>query len=229
MAIDKYGQIIRDTPRPIPIQTNDNIGISYSTDNTSSSLWDKFNYFIGTIGNWFAGNNEMITGVLMILLIISLALPFIGWLISLGWLWGIVAGLFLGGIVYYAIMIVAGIFVIISNLVLGVVRYIFYNGVTFLVTLSLFIGLAVFSYIGADQNNLSQTTETRAAMPETKSYRCTAWKLNVREHPNKISQVLGTIKKNDVIQVYDINSGFARIKFDEQDGYISIKYIERCE
>ena len=150
MAIDKFGQIIRDTPRPIPIQSNPNINYDlFSHDFTRRrSLWERFDNFIGNIGNWFADTSETITSVLSILLLICMAIPFIGWLISLGWFWGIVAGIFLGGIAYYAAMIVIGIFIWISNIGLAIIRYIFYSGTSFLITLAIIgvlLGIGVMS------------------------------------------------------------------------------------
>lgn len=160
MAIDQYGQIIRRTPRPIPIRSNPNINYEplFSHDFTRRrSLWERFDNFIGNIGNWFADNSDTITSVLAILLLICMAIPFIGWLISLGWLWGIVAGIFLGGIAYYAAMIVVGIFMWIGNIVMAVIRYIFYSGASFLITLAV---AGVLLGIGVISSSNSQTTNS---------------------------------------------------------------------
>lgn len=107
-------------PGPIPISHNTRPYITYRR-----SIWNRFDDFIGNIGNWFADTSETITSILSVLLLVCMAIPFIGWLVSLGWFWGIVAGIFLGGIAYYAAMIVVGIFIWISNIGLAVIRYIF--------------------------------------------------------------------------------------------------------
>lgn len=159
MAIDQYGQIIRRTPRPIPIRSNPNINYDtlFSHDFTRRrSLWERFDNFIGNIGNWFADTSETITSALSILLLICMAIPFIGWLISLGWFWGIVAGIFLGGIAYYAAMIVIGIFIWISNIGLAIIRYIFYSGTSFLITLAIIgvlLGIGVMSSSNSNIKN----------------------------------------------------------------------------
>lgn len=79
-------------PGPIPISHNTRPYITYRR-----SIWNRFDDFIGNIGNWFADTSETITSILSVLLLVCMAIPFIGWLVSLGWFWGIVAGIFLGG------------------------------------------------------------------------------------------------------------------------------------
>ena len=49
--------------------------------------------------------------------------------------------------------------------------------------------------------------------------------LNVRKEPNSSSQIIGTIQSNAIVDVCDISDGFARIKYKNQDAYISKKYI----
>lgn len=229
MAIDQYGQIIRRSPRPIPIRTNPNIdynpGISYSS--YSHTPWERFNNFIGGIGNWIANVSDTITGILVWIIIISIAIPFIGWLISLGWIWGIVAGLFLGGIVYYAALIVAGIIVIISNIVLAVFRYIFYSGITFLVTLAI-IGVLCGVSKCSSSNPSPETIQNTYNPVQTTKYRCTARsQLKVRSAPNRYASVVGTIGRNEVVDVYEIVDGFARIRCNNKDGYASVQYLEQ--
>lgn len=231
MAIDQYGQIIRRTPRPIPIRSNPNMdyGSTFSRGAAhESSLWERFDNFIGNIGNWFVDTSESITGILSILLLICMAIPFVGWLISLGWLWGIVAGFFLGGIAYYAAMIVVGIFVWITNIALAIIRYIFYSGTTFLVTLAIagiLLGIGKFS---SSNNYTTYPAKNEYASPQTTKYYCTAKSvLNIRSAPNQGARVIGVLKPNQTVDVYEITNGFARIKSNGTDGYASIQYLKR--
>lgn len=141
-------------PGPIPISHNTRPDITYRR-----SIWNRFDDFIGNIGNWFADTSETITSILSVLLLICMAIPFIGWLISLGWFWGIVAGIFLGGIAYYAAMIVVGIFIWISNIVLAVIRYIFYSGTSFLITLAIVGALLGISAISSSDDDATHPVQ----------------------------------------------------------------------
>lgn len=231
MAIDQYGQIIRRTPRPIPIRSNPNINYEplFSHDFTRRrSLWERFDNFIGNIGNWFADNSDTITSVLAILLLICMAIPFIGWLISLGWLWGIVAGIFLGGIAYYAAMIVVGIFMWIGNIGMAVIRYIFYSGASFLITLAAAGVLLGIGVISSSNSHTTNSTKNEYVIPQTTKYYCTAGTfLNVRSAPNRNARVIGTLKPNQIVDVYETTNGFAKIKYNGSVGYASIKYLNK--
>lgn len=49
--------------------------------------------------------------------------------------------------------------------------------------------------------------------------------VNVREYRSSSSQVLGTIQNNEQIVVYGVQDGWAQIKYNNQDAYISADYI----
>lgn len=210
-------------PGPIPISHNTR---SYTT--YRRSLWSRFDNVISNIGNWFADSSEGITSIFAILLLVCMAIPFIGWLISLGWFWGIVAGIFLGGIAYYAAMIVIGIFIWISNIGLGVIRYIFYSGTTFLIALAIagvLSGIGVFS---SSSNHTAYPAQNEDVTSLTTKYYCTARSvLNVRSAPNQSAKVIGVLNSNQTVEVYEITNGFARIKYNGSDGYASIKYLKK--
>ncbi len=226
MAIDQYGQIIRRSPKPISIQTNTNIGSYHGYNSYSPNLWERFNDFIGGIGNWFADYSEQITGVLSIFLLICLAIPFIIWLFSLGLFWGIVAGVFLGGIAYYAAMIVVGIFAFISNIALGIIRYIFYSGVSFLISLLIIGGLIGYSYFENSKQTINTYPSVENTTIATKKYYCNVKSLNVRSLPDENAYIIGKLKRNQIIDVLEISNGFAKIKYDSSFGYISERYIK---
>ena len=109
MATDQFGQIIRRTPRIIPIERNPEIRAT-PVSNTNLGLWSTFDSIVGGIGNWIADSSETIVGILTIIFGIVALIPIIKWFVSIGLFWSIVAGIFLGGIIYYAFMIVVGIF-----------------------------------------------------------------------------------------------------------------------
>ena len=53
----------------------------------------------------------------------------------------------------------------------------------------------------------------------------TASKLNVRDNPYTIKNVVGTLEKGDEVYVYSIVNGWAMIKFNSTFYYVSSKYI----
>lgn len=140
MATDQFGQIIRRTPRIIPIERNPEISAT-PVSNTNLGLWSTFDSIVGGIGNWIADSSETIVGILTIIFGIVALIPIIKWFVSIGLFWSIVAGIFLGGIIYYAFMIVVGIFAFVCYIAIGVIRFVFLNGLTFLITIAIAVGL----------------------------------------------------------------------------------------
>lgn len=208
---------------PIPISRSTRMS-SYRV-----SSWGRFDDFIGSIGNWFADYSGNITSILSLILVACGGISFIVWLFSLGLLWGIVAGIFLGGIAYYALMVFVGVFIWIGNIGLGIVRYVFYSGTTFLIALVIIGTVISYSYYAASQRSTSRSSqvETAAATTTTTKYYCTAMTLNVRSEPNASGSVIGSLKKNQVVEAYEVTNGFAKIKYNSGFGYASIKYLKR--
>lgn len=212
-------------PSPIPISHNTH---SYST--SRRTIWSRFNDFISNIGNWFADVSIFITNILAVILAICIAIIFVAWLISLGWLWGIIAGLLLAGVAYNVAGIVLGIFVWICGIVLAVIRYIFYNGTTFLITLALAGAVFGTGAISSLNSYITNSTKSEYTVPQTTKYYCTARStLNVRAAPSQNARVIGVLKPNEVVDVYEITDGFARINYNGSDGYASIKYLSKQE
>lgn len=50
--------------------------------------------------------------------------------------------------------------------------------------------------------------------------------LNVRASSNKNGEVLGKLSKNDIINVTSIENGWAKIKYNGRDGYVSTSYLK---
>ena len=122
-------------------------------------------------------------------------------------------------------MVIIGIFIWIANIVLGIIRYIFYSGITFLIALAV-VGVVIgvnhySSSPSSDSDNIESVTSA------TTSYYCTASVLNVRSGPSQSHSVLGVIRYNDVVEVYEITNGFAKIKFNNGYGYASIQYLKK--
>ncbi len=209
---------------PVPINRNTRVHAA------PRSAWERFDDFIEGIGNWIASHSERITSTIAIILVIIGAISFIISLFSLGLFWGIVVGILLSGVAYYALMVIVGIFTWISNIFLGLIRYIFYSGTTFLIALAIaaaVIGINVYASLSND-DTASAKTEYISSAPITTKYICTARTyLNVRSEPDISSRVIGSIRSNEVVEVYNIVNGFAKVKSSSGFGYASLKYLRQ--
>ncbi len=83
----------------------------------------------------------------------------------------------------------------------------------------------IYNMVDSKSSSSTAKTRTEYATPQASRYRCTANVLNVRSSPSGNGTKLGTIKRNDIVYVYGINNGFAQIRFNGRNGYISIKYL----
>lgn len=57
-------------------------------------------------------------------------------------------------------------------------------------------------------------------------YVVTATKLNVRKLPSAESTILGSLSKDDIVNVRSLKKSWAEIDFKENIGYVSLKYIQ---
>lgn len=111
---------------------------------SSGNWWTRANNFIIGIGNWFAEHNSNITGglavILLVLAWIYFGISVIGLWIQDGFFSALIFGIIGGVIFYYISMIAAGILIGIGIIILAIIRYIFYN----IYTLILTIGIVLF-------------------------------------------------------------------------------------
>lgn len=67
------------------------------------------------------------------------------------------------------------------------------------------------------------------SMAQTK-YRVTAKSsLNVRSHASAKAPVLSSIDRGEVVKVYEIENGWAKIEYEGNSAYVSARYLERIE
>ncbi len=118
--------------RPIPLATSRHHVVHMRTHN----IWQRFNNGVSRIGYWFAEHSESITNYCaMVLFIISwlfFALAVIMIWVHDGFWTALLRGGIAGVIFYYISMITIGVFIWIANIVLAIIRYIFYSAYTFL-------------------------------------------------------------------------------------------------
>lgn len=201
---------------------------SYSTYSSRNyNLWDRFNDAIKSIGNWIDDIIEPVSGWITILGIIIGAIGLICWIFDDSNIFYIIlrfiGACFIGGIMFYVVAINA----FIISLILKVVRFIFWNGWTLLIALTLAIGGWAYAAYSSPSYDYTPVTETEVYTPTYDKYRCTAAVLNVRIHPNKTSRVLGTLRKGQEVEVIDKEDSFAAIEYNGQRGYASLKYLNK--
>ncbi len=118
------------TPRPVP-----------------TSGWARFDYYIENIGEWLEDISEdlptTIGAGIYILSWIGLAISVIATWISEGFIWAALTAVIGGVIVYYASAIFAFIFGFILAVLIKVLRYVFYNALTLVIAVVLFIALVI--------------------------------------------------------------------------------------
>lgn len=82
--------------------------------------------------------------------------------------------------------------------------------------------------MSSSNSHTTNSTKSEYAIPRTTKYYCTARSvLNIRSAPSQNARVIGVLKPNQIVDVYEITNGFAKIKYNGSDGYASIKYLSK--
>ena len=197
------------------------------------SLWSRFNNGVATIGNWFADSIDKMIGIVCMLVIIGIGLGALVAVITIwnqeGFFFALIAaviGIFIGGI---ALGLLWYVIKIVINVIMIGLRLVFWNGWTLITTLLLSVCACVWSALASPSYSYTPQTKIETTAPMTSIYVCTANVLNVRTAPNTYSSVIGTLKKGEKVEIQEFSNGFARISYNGQIGYISIKYINRIQ
>jgi hypothetical protein len=196
----------------------------------SRTCWRRFNEGVASIGNWFVDRMDkacsvvmwIILGTIWIGAIIGVIYEFVQGNIFTGILLTVIGG----AIVYYGSFILAYISWLCTAFAFYCFRFLFWNGWTLLIALILtlvIIGGTVYSETFT--GNYTSTTEY--AEPQTTTYYCAVSVLNIRTSPNASSKVLGTLRKGEKVEVYEISNGFAKIKYRTRFAYVSHKYLTK--
>lgn len=192
------------------------------------NLWERFDSFISAIGDWFAVNLESITNYcalgLFVLAWIGFGISILSLWASEGFIWALVAGIFGGGIFYYISMVAIGILIWVANIVLAMIRFLFYNAYTFLIAVLLIGGICAYSWANIPE---SRTMSTSAPVTLQPNYYCNVNTiLNVREQPSSNARLLGHLKRHEDVYVYAIDNNFAKIAFQGGIAYVNADYLE---
>lgn len=236
--MDRYGNLIRES-QPLTSFTPTAV---HSYGNRSG--WQRFNDFIGNIGDWLRDNcsalaNNISIGGFFIACIAAIIGTIMVW-IDEGFGSALLCGIVSAVVLYWGGLLVTGFMMILLNIPIYILGLIFHSAYSLIITIALVLGLIIYNYDNTNYNynktdtpTATYSTNTKQTVtnpPSTTRYRCTAKSvLNVRKAPNTSSQVLGTIKNNQVIDVYNISNGFAKIKYNGSYGYVSEKYIRKIQ
>lgn len=221
-----FGNIANATPVfEIPRNTT-----SYVT--SSFSLWSRFNSGVASIGNWFAEHAEGALGVCSIIMTAIIVIPAIVYVIGTWANEGFWMALLMAVVAYFVGLIAwyigAVVIVIVVNVIMYGFRLLFWNGWTLLIVLALSIGGWLWATNSSSYNDDNYNTQSELVTSITQTYVCTArTSLKVRRYPTMTAPQIGSIVRGQEIEVIDISDGFAHIKLNEQDGYVSTKYIKK--
>jgi len=229
MEFDQYGRIKNpNIPSTGPLDN-----YTHTRNHRTSStffLWDWFNDLVIGIGNLIATGTEYIISALAWIAIIGGGIWGIVQLVDVWTHHSFIAAIFItifgGTILYYIFMFILGILFWVVSIGLAIIRYIFYNAYTLLLTILICGWLAWHN--GSSSSSTAQREPVRSTITTepTTRYRVTASTLNVRREPYTGSPVIGKLHRYDFVEVYSFYDGFAQIKYGGSKAWASEKYLE---
>lgn len=231
MEFDEYGRL-KNPGIPSPQPVNNYTQTQNRRNLSTFYLWDQFNDFVIGIGNFFANNSETIMGVMIW---IVGAIGAIYAIIALIGIWSnnnfIVATIITilgGGLLYWAFLFVIGVLYWVLSVTMAVLRFIFYNAYTLLLVIGICVGLVWYNNRDSQSSSVQSEPVRSSVVTEVPTtYRCTATVLNVRSEPNTEAPIIGQLHKGSIVVVYNMNAGFAHIKYKNTRGWVSAMYLER--
>lgn len=131
---------------------------------------------------------------------------------------------------YYGGLLITGIMMYVLRIPIFILGLVFYNAYVLLIAIAISLGVLFYNVNDwSFSSKKPHVVNTTTNIPTTTRYKCTANTfLNVRKAPYSSSRIIGTIQRNEIVDVYDFSNGFARIKYKNQDAYISERYIVRA-
>ena len=230
---DQYGRLKNNNYRPQPLSSFTSTYIPSSSSYGRPNIWSRFNSFIEDIGEWLRDNTEALSNNIAIGgFFLACAVTIIGAIVV--WIdegfWSFVGYTVIGYLVmYYGGLTITGIMMYALRIPIFILGLIFYNAYVLLITIAISLGVLFYNVNDwSSQPKEPRVVNTTTNIPMTTHYKCTANTfLNVRKEPSSSSQILGSIQRNEVVDVYDVTNGFAKIKYKSGVGYVSIKYLQK--
>lgn len=233
--MDIHGNLISRT-RPVLPDTTYSTPVSYSPSSSRryGGWWSRLNGGVIDFGNWINDNSSIISSILVCIAagiaLISLLIWVIGVWADEGAFIGILS-IFGACIMGYIAFIIIGLASYVLGLAILAIRFVFWNIYTLLSAMAIGTIITVCSLSNINytpsyvSNNQTEQTEVI-----TSTYYCTASSvLNIRSAPNGDAKVIGTIKKGQSVQVYNIVDGYAKFKYGSGYGYASTKYLRKAD
>lgn len=204
---------------------------------SSGGLWRRMNNAIEGLGERIDDSIDSVSDSSVWTIIIGIigAIGLIAAAISTDSIfWGVVVAFFGLGIGYYVVLIGGVVISFIARFILYIFRYLFYNIYTVILAILITVGIIIGPRINELIDN-RPGAETVVVAPNANTevsttYYCTASSvLNIRSAPNGDAKVIGTIKKGQSVQVYNIVDGYAKFKYGSGYGYASTKYLRKAD
>lgn len=186
---------------------------------------------VAWVGDWFSEHSDDAASVVGIVAAVIVGLAVLGGAIAVfveaGIIWGILGlGLF-ATIGYYGCMIALGAGAVISKILFGILRVIFYNLYVLLLFILIPTGIIIYNVV--EDRTYAQPTVQTMTVEQTTTYYCTANSgLKVRSTPATSASVVGQLKYGKAVEVYQRGDSFSKIKFKHAKGetaWVSSKYI----
>lgn len=205
----------------------DTDGEGFTRPARRENLWARINYAIKVAGNWIDDIIDPVSSWVSLICMIIGGIALLIWVFSDSNIIYIILRFFGACIIGYIGLIGIGIMSWLLQLVLKIVRFIFWNAYTLIIAIVLLGAVWIAGMVSPDWHSSSANTEV--VVPVTETYECTAYVLNIRTAPNTVSNVLGTFKQGDKIEVIEIKDGFGRINYNGNTGYVSLKYLKKLQ
>ena len=198
------------------------------------NLWSRFNSSVEDICVWFFKNAVVVAEILskaasVIVGVICAIYALVGCANDgfFAFIFYVFLGFFIWGFVK-RFLIDNGLLFNIIRIPFYIIGYLFYNAYVLLAVIALLIGVILYNVNDwSFQSNKPRIVNTTSTPTR---YRCTAKSsLNVRTGPTKSSRVIGSIKRNEIIEVYDFSNGFAEIRYNNSPAYVSSQYITKLD
>lgn len=204
-----------------------------SPGRSTLSLWTRINYWVEDVGDWFedmmdsASDSSLWTIIIGIIAAIGVI---IGAFNTGSLFWGIVVVVIGFGIGVYVVSIGGIVVGLIARIILGALRYIFYNIYTLLITVVIVLGIVftpqIENMIDGFSDNSVKIENTTPAIETTTTYYCKAKSnLNIRKQPSSNATVIGVLKPGQSVEVYRIEGDWATIRYKDSKAYVSSRFI----
>lgn len=222
--LEKYGKLMNKNFQAQPIYSFE----SRQNRNRNRNSWGRINEFIADIGTWVDKNRKAfannISVIFYFLVWIGLAIGVIILWISSSFWSALLTAIIGGVVVYYAAAI--GMFMLMFTLQIFffVIRYVFYNIYTLLLTLAIVLFITFSNPINIIKD---RTIDLNSVLYEPNYYCNVSTVLNVREQPNSKARVIGQLKGNQDVYVYSIENNFAKIDFKGNIAYVKADYLNK--